>query len=266
MPVYFNRSLGRPRFAIALVLVYWLDLVLVSLPPASRHLPDLTLPLALLVGLPLLAYAGRIVLKHVQDSAGALAFLDDLTGLRNRRAFRGSAEAALRGAKAGTIAMVLIDVDQLKKINDGCGHLAGDELLTRTARFLVQAAGDEADVFRFGGDEFAILVDRSQGRAAAEVVSRLGAFEAHFDTCGHDHRVCISYGFVSNLEHESLDSVFGRADRRLREFKQRRPAMSGGARKPPARVEPMRPLVTSAAADAAKISSLDDRRHGRRQA
>jgi diguanylate cyclase (GGDEF)-like protein len=265
LPTFFNSSLGRLRFAVALLTFYWLDLLLVSLPESSRHLPDLTLPLALLGGLPLLVYAGRTVLDHVRESASTLAYRDDLTGLGNRRAFRAGAEEALRSAKAGSLAIVLVDVDQLKKLNDGCGHAAGDELLSRTARYLVQVAGNEAGVFRFGGDEFAILLNRNQGQAAAEVMSRLGAFEARFETCGHDHRVCISYGFVSNLEHESLDSLFQRADRRLREFKHRRPPISNGARQSTAPITTGRALATAVAGDAAKISSLDDRRRGRRQ-
>ncbi len=256
-----NHPRGRVQLILVLALLYWLDIFLFSLPMAASRTPDWLVPAMLVVGLPLLAYAIKTTLGHTRRESDILAYIDDLTGIGNRRAFRIRAEELLLNAKAGAVALVLIDVDGLKRLNNICGHQSGDELLVHVARYLGRAAGDMASVFRFGGDEFAILIDRSSGRSASEVVNGLGAFEALFQTCGHDHQIAISYGFVSNLGEESVDVIFQRADQRLREFKNRREGRSGQPAAPDY-TRPMRPATS--AVEALNISILEERRLARR--
>jgi GGDEF domain-containing protein len=117
-------------------------------------------------------------------------------------------------------------------------------------------------VFRFGGDEFAILVDRATGQSAADVIAQLGPFESEFVSCGHEHAVHISYGFVSNQAEETFDSFFSRADQRLRDFK-RRIVSASGLRPPGGSYEP---VAESFDGREGKISSIDERRLVRRRA
>jgi diguanylate cyclase (GGDEF)-like protein len=213
------RTQGVVVSLILLMLFYWGALLFLSLP--SVHAPRALVPALIAVGLPLFALLGFTLWRQGSLTSAILAYRDDLTDLGNRRAFRSLTKERLSNARTGSLAMILIDVDQMKVVNDVCGHQAGDELLSRLARRLQKVAPDPGLVFRFGGDEFAILVDRADGQAAADVISKLRPFEDEFDYCGHEHLVNISYGFVSNLEAESFDGLFSRADQRLREFKLR---------------------------------------------
>ncbi len=110
-----------------------------------------------------------------------MAAIDPLTGLATRRVLDEAAESALRGASshAGT-ALILIDVDHFKSINDRYGHPAGDEVLVQLARHLLQQSRDSDVVCRLGGDEIAVLLP---GCAYATAVDRaesvLAAVTAH---------------------------------------------------------------------------------------
>jgi diguanylate cyclase (GGDEF)-like protein len=147
-----------------------------------------------------------------------LALHDDLTGLRNRRAFSAETRGALRHARPGNVSLVLLDIDGLKRINDECGHQAGDELLTIVAKHFDRAAGA---AYRIGGDEFAILIDRSSGESTTALLGSLRPLSQRFRACGHEHVIYFSYGVASNRPGESFDQVFLRADAQLRDFKQR---------------------------------------------
>ncbi len=90
-----------------------------------------------------------------------LAFTDSLTGLANRTAFREQAEEALKLTAADgpphSFAVLCLDLDGFKRVNDDLGHAAGDRLLVLAAERLAATAGHENLVARLGGDEFAIL-------------------------------------------------------------------------------------------------------------
>lgn len=99
------------------------------------------------------AEAQRRAARHAYDAAH-----DPLTGLANRRYLLDVGEQVLSERPArGTQAMVLIDLDHFKEVNDTLGHSAGDEVLTAIGRRLATAAGDDDIVVRLGGDEFAVL-------------------------------------------------------------------------------------------------------------
>ncbi len=109
-------------------------------------------------------------LREREKQLEQLAYLDPLTGLANRRMLTERFDAmAERFSDNGEIALLLIDLDGFKKINDTLGHDAGDALLVATARKLTNAVRDSDLVFRLGGDEFAILLFDLPDRAAVEV-------------------------------------------------------------------------------------------------
>jgi diguanylate cyclase (GGDEF)-like protein/PAS domain S-box-containing protein len=100
--------------------------------------------------------------KQAQRQLEHLAYSDPLTGLANRALFKRELasliDACFRQGTAG--ALLLLDLDRFKEVNDSLGHAAGDELLTRVALVLRQELGSRAFVARLGGDEFAILPER----------------------------------------------------------------------------------------------------------
>lgn len=102
-----------------------------------------------------------------------LAFKDGLTGLSNRRAFQDILEAALAEARRNKslCALLLLDIDRFKYVNDTLGHAVGDELIVAFARRVVEAVGDAGYVCRLGGDEFAVILPALVNIHAAEAVA-----------------------------------------------------------------------------------------------
>ena len=90
----------------------------------------------------------------------SLARFDPLTGLSNRSVIRKEINDALRTVRrfGGTCALLFIDLDRFKLVNDTLGHQAGDQLLCEVAKRLRESLGDEAEIGRLGGDEFAVVL------------------------------------------------------------------------------------------------------------
>jgi diguanylate cyclase (GGDEF)-like protein/PAS domain S-box-containing protein len=111
--------------------------------------------------------------RELEQQLTHQAFHDALTGLANRALFRDRAEQALaRAERLGTVvAIVMLDIDDFKVINDTRGHGAGDELLIAVARRLCNNLRAGATVARLGGDEFAILVEDIADVSAAEAIA-----------------------------------------------------------------------------------------------
>jgi diguanylate cyclase (GGDEF)-like protein len=100
-----------------------------------------------------------------------LAYLDPLTGLANRRMLTDRFDQLCKQfSDSEELALLLIDLDRFKQINDSLGHDAGDALLIATSRRLRDAVRDSDQVFRLGGDEFAVLLVEIPDRAAVEAV------------------------------------------------------------------------------------------------
>ena len=109
---------------------------------------------------------------------------DALTGSLNRRGFEERLEGQLAQARRGAhpLALVVVDLDRFKAVNDRQGHAAGDAVLRRTAAALQATVRPGDAVGRLGGDEFAVLLPGTGADGAAEVVERLRAAMA--GTCG----------------------------------------------------------------------------------
>jgi diguanylate cyclase (GGDEF)-like protein len=109
------------------------------------------------------------------EELSRLANQDQLTTIPNRRAFERLLTDAI-GASVGSeesLALFVIDLDDFKQVNDGFGHGAGDQLLMEIANRLQDIAGDQGVAFRFGGDEFAVLLERLTAPAEAVRIANL---------------------------------------------------------------------------------------------
>ncbi|MBB4302814.1 diguanylate cyclase (GGDEF)-like protein [Rhodobium orientis] len=118
---------------------------------------------------------GRI--RESEEALAALAHLDSLTGLNNRRAFdQAFREAWARFERYGEPCCLLaIDIDRFKRVNDTYGHAAGDEVLRTLGNVISHHKRPSDQVFRIGGEEFAVILpktDRSAARAIAERLRR----------------------------------------------------------------------------------------------
>jgi diguanylate cyclase (GGDEF)-like protein len=117
----------------------------------------------------------RLAAEHRRE-----ARTDDLTGLSNRRAFAEALDQALlRRPATRRLALLVVDLDDFKAVNDSLGHHYGDELLRLTAPRLQQAVRGGDLVARVGGDEFAVLLADADGPHAVHVAERLRAAFRH---------------------------------------------------------------------------------------
>ena len=147
------------------------------------------------------------------------ARIDALTGARNRRALAEELHSAwTEASRYGTsCAIAMCDLDHFKAYNDELGHLAGDDALRRVVKTMESAlrAGDA--VYRFGGEEFVVLLphqDLARGRAAMERV-RSAVEKTHVDSRG-DHLVTLSIGVSElNPRDEDDEACLRRADAAL---------------------------------------------------
>jgi diguanylate cyclase (GGDEF)-like protein/PAS domain S-box-containing protein len=159
-------------------------------------------------------------LKDVQQRLDALARIDALTGLANRRAFEERLVSGMaRTRRTGVpLAVLYLDIDHFKNINDSLGHAGGDAVLVEFARRLRRAVRETDVVARYAGDEFVValegVADETEALAVASKV--LAAVRAEFDVVGRLLSVTTSVGvalFAGGLHDAS--TLLSRADRAL---------------------------------------------------
>ena len=142
---------------------------------------------------------------------------DNLTGLINRIEFEHRMRTALVHAQADQAkhALMFIDLDQFKVVNDTCGHIAGDELLRQIAKLLTDTARRTDVVARLGGDEFAILLEYCPTVQAIKIAEELRATvrDFRFSWEGKPFTVGVSIGVVGFDEnYKNLNQILSAAD------------------------------------------------------
>ena len=147
-----------------------------------------------------LTLVGR-AFNHLRGELAALVLTDPLTGCLNRRGFeqelvRAIARAARDG---GELALLAVDVDQFKRINDSFGHLAGDTVLRELAEVLTNSARTEDVIGRVGGDELILLLPGADLESAGVVAERISDVVRghHFITTRGRERVTVSIGIAA---------------------------------------------------------------------
>jgi diguanylate cyclase (GGDEF)-like protein len=154
------------------------------------------------------------------------ALHDPLTGLPNRTLFRDRLQHALARSRRRdtTLAVMFLDVDNFKVVNDSLGHEAGDELLTALAPRLAEAVRSGDTVARFGGDEFVLLCeDVADDREALEIAERVKqCFARSLQIAGGEHFVTASIGLaLPSAGHDGPESLLRDADAAMYQAKER---------------------------------------------
>jgi diguanylate cyclase (GGDEF)-like protein len=145
------------------------------------------------------------------------ALHDPLTGLANRVLLRDHLARALarRGRSGGTVALLFVDLDDFKRINDSYGHAAGDQILVRVAERLVSAVRADDVVARQSGDEFAVLLGhvRDDDEAIASAERILGELRRPILLGAHSITVGGSIGIaLASDAHATAEDLLTQAD------------------------------------------------------
>ncbi|WIY52192.1 GGDEF domain-containing protein [Devosia sp. YIM 151766] len=152
-------------------------------------------------------------LRAANTQLQKLASFDWLTGCLNRGAFTAMVSQSLSsGSVSG--ALLVIDVDHFKSINDNHGHDRGDDALKLIATTLQQTAGENAPLGRLGGEEFGIFLHRLDERGVARMAERLRAAVARlaFVTDGHGCPLSISIGGATFSGQTDFRTLYKMAD------------------------------------------------------
>jgi diguanylate cyclase (GGDEF)-like protein len=145
-----------------------------------------------------------------------LAYQDVLIDLPNRRGFMRQLEGTIDRVSRydDSAAMLFVDIDGLKMINDTFGHQAGDEALILVAQMLSEGVRKSDCVARLGGDEFGILLERACETSALETAGRLVDMIAGCEFCfqGACLPLSVAIGITVIEPHDQPDAVVARAD------------------------------------------------------
>lgn len=159
--------------------------------------------------------------NHMRSELAELAFTDNLTSCLNRNGFEYALDQMIEGAvrDEADVALLAIDIDHFKAINDSVGHLAGDMVLREVAMLLLDASRAGDVVGRVGGEEFVMLLPDADSETAGVVAERLmESVHAHsFRITQGTRRVTVSIGIASErvAEPHITGSLRARADEAL---------------------------------------------------
>lgn len=161
-------------------------------------------------------HANTLALR--EDDANRLARSDPLTGLPNRLALKEYVKR-LESTGVEKYAVILLDINNFKKVNDLAGHQGGDELINTFGKNLREAADEEVFVSRVGGDEFIAVVNTSANiiELSRCTVSRfIQATSVCFNYCGLQFSITSSYGIAVRRDAtRSFEDLLGEADRAM---------------------------------------------------
>jgi diguanylate cyclase (GGDEF)-like protein len=161
-----------------------------------------------------LLYPLRNAVKY--HAATMLARQDALTGLGNRRYFDEQLKRAMHHAnrQQSLVGLILGDLNKFKALNDTYGHQLGDQVLVHLGKALTNSSRDSDSVFRFGGDEFAILVEDASENSLLTIIHRIRKAIAN-DPLLAKHKVTCSLGCTFMNRADTEHSFFERADQAL---------------------------------------------------
>jgi diguanylate cyclase (GGDEF)-like protein len=195
---------------------------------AFAHFLEMFLEMTVAVGIIILLFeASQEELKREMErlvesdsQAKEMGIRDRLTGLYNRHYFNDVIRRELaRSRRHGmAISVLLVDVDRFKEINDVRGHQVGDEVLQFVANYLMACVRESDLVFRWGGDEFLILLTQADEASAAQKAEELGRSLPHIP--GAEHlQPTLSVGWATHRPKAEFPRTLAEADARMYETK-----------------------------------------------
>lgn len=209
--------------AIGLIALALLAPALIADDPSREALAMALLGSPTLLVMSVLVYQLIRMLERSRQDFWALSREDGLTGVGNYRALteRLEEEIARHGRHRRRFAVVMLDLDNFKRINDQFGHLVGDRVLIRVARRIRESVRLEDSVYRQGGDEFAIIAPETDGIEIQPVIDRL---RERVETAGEEEiDVSIGTGVaVFPDDGKTPNELLGMADIRLLDGKRDR--------------------------------------------
>jgi diguanylate cyclase (GGDEF)-like protein len=166
----------------------------------------------------------KIIEMKVFQSTQDKVILDELTSLYNYRHFRQRIKAEMQSAvdREEMLSLIIVDIDGFKHINDGYGHLAGDGILRQIATFIKAEISNQGETFRYGGEEFAVIVPRAGKQGVYDIANKLceeiaaHAFVNENSAPRHQIPVTASLGVAAYPQDcDDSDMLVGNADKAL---------------------------------------------------
>jgi diguanylate cyclase (GGDEF)-like protein len=158
--------------------------------------------------------AANLTISIYQKRLEHMATTDSLTGLKNRHTFELIFNQAVREArrKNDPLSILIFDIDHFKKINDSLGHLVGDEVLIDVARLTTGAVREADSVYRWGGEEFLVVLPSCGLDNALKVAEKIRTAISRGKPAAMRRGITVSAGVAEFSGSESPDSLIKRAD------------------------------------------------------
>jgi len=176
---------------------------------------EVVLVLLFLMLVPILRRVTQRIRRQMEEIERR-ALYDELTDLPNRTLFGDRIEQAIAaaGQESHSAAVMLLDVDGFREVNDALGHETGDRLLQEVAGRLGETVRSSETLARLGGDEFGILLSPGSNEDATALAARIhGVLETPFSLSGFPLEIAVSVGIASYPEHgENVDTLLQHAD------------------------------------------------------
>lgn len=164
-----------------------------------------------------LLYEQNTKLKLYQN----MAYNDMMTMAQNRTAFN-EKMIQLEGIDLTSAVLLIMDINNLKQINDQYGHQAGDRMIIDTCSCILSIFEDIANVYRIGGDEFAVLITEHKVNMK-EILKKLDETISSYNL-SHQNQISLAYGYAIGDENIDIEALFKQADKNmyLRKFEQKK--------------------------------------------
>ena len=173
------------------------------------------------------SFTQRVLLQKKESERRAAerqSKIDALTGLGNRFLLKEDLQSRMEDARAkrGKLCIAIIDIDHFKTHNDTYGHIHGDSCLKLAATALMSCVGKKGRVYRFGGDEFVILLDSSELNSVKAIAEAIKQYFQPSDSEEVTDGITLSQGYaISTVDSTTTkDTLFSRADEALYSVKE----------------------------------------------